>query len=74
MQTALHHHGLAVFDVAYLSGTRTRLFAALPELELPRGFRRAPIARWISAIASARTRTMVSRRLIAWGVIEAGRT
>jgi hypothetical protein len=29
----------ALFDLAYLSGGRSRLFTSVPELELPRGFR-----------------------------------
>ncbi|MDB5215863.1 MAG: uncharacterized protein JWO86_3790 [Myxococcaceae bacterium] len=53
----------ALFDVAYLSAGRTRLFAALPELELPRGFRRAELKRWVGRIPSERSRTITSRKL-----------
>jgi predicted transcriptional regulator of viral defense system len=53
----------ALFDVLYLSGTRTRLFRSLPELELPRGFALREVKRWIGTIRSARLRELVSRRL-----------
>lgn len=52
----------ALFDVFYLSGTRTRLFAALPELEFPRGFRVSLAHEWIARIASPRLRTIVKRK------------
>lgn len=53
----------ALFDVAYLSGGRSRLFTSLPELELPRRFRMSELERWTSRIPSARSRTMTIRRL-----------
>ncbi len=53
----------ALFDFLYLSPTRGRLFAALPELELPRGFRRSEVRAWADRIPSRRSRTMVRRRL-----------
>ncbi len=53
----------ALFDVAYLSAGRTRLFAALPEIELPRGFRRSELKRWLARIPSERSRTITSRKL-----------
>jgi predicted transcriptional regulator of viral defense system len=53
----------ALFDFAYLSPGRSRLFTSLPELELPRTFRRSRIEPWISKIASARSRTITSRKL-----------
>lgn len=49
----------ALFDVAYLSGGRSRLFARLPELEVPRGFRRPLLREWtakIRAFLSGRAR------------------
>jgi hypothetical protein len=53
----------ALLDVFYLSPSSTRLFASLPEVELPHGFD----VRWARAraasIASARLRTLVTRRL-----------
>jgi predicted transcriptional regulator of viral defense system len=56
----------ALFDVAYLSAGRSRLFTALPELELPRGFRRAELQRWIGKISSERSRTITTRKLAAF--------
>ncbi len=53
----------ALFDFLYLSPTRGRLFAALPELELPRGFRRSVVREWVDRIPSARSRTIVARKL-----------
>jgi predicted transcriptional regulator of viral defense system len=53
----------ALFDIAYLSAGKSRLFAALPELELPRRFRRAELARWVSKIPSDRSRTITRRKL-----------
>jgi predicted transcriptional regulator of viral defense system len=60
----------ALFDVAYLSGVRSRLFASLPELELPRGFNRKELARWIERVRAPRRRAMVRQRLATWtGVV-----
>lgn len=56
----------ALFDLAYLSGGRSRLFAAVPELELPRRFDRRELDRWMKKIASRRGRTLVSSRLQRW--------
>jgi predicted transcriptional regulator of viral defense system len=53
----------ALFDFLYLSPTRGRLFAALPELELPRGFRRSIVREWVDRISSPRSRTIVARKL-----------
>lgn len=53
----------ALLDVFYLSGTRSRLFASLPELELPRAFKVDVARDWIARIPSARLRTVVARRL-----------
>jgi len=53
----------ALFDVAYLSGGRSRLFASLPELEIPRAFRWKELARWRDRIPSQRRRVLVTRRL-----------
>jgi len=55
----------ALFDFAYLSAGRSRLFTSLPELELPRGFRRAELKRWVAKIPSERSRTITERRLAA---------
>lgn len=53
----------ALFDFAYLSAGRSRLFTALPELELPRGFRRSELRDWIAKISSERSRTITQRKL-----------
>ncbi|GAC1352974.1 MAG: hypothetical protein NVSMB1_21410 [Polyangiales bacterium] len=53
----------ALLDLLYLSATRTRLFAALPELVLPPTFDRKVTAHWIARIGSASLRTMVRDRL-----------
>ena len=53
----------ALFDFAYLSGGRTRLFTSLPELELPPRFRKSELAKWLARIPSARSRTLTSARL-----------
>lgn len=56
----------ALFDCAYLSGGRSRLFTSLPELELPRGFRRRELRLWVERIPSARGRTLTARKLEAF--------
>lgn len=53
----------SLFDFAYLSSGRSRLFTNLPELELPRGFKRKELARWLAKIPSERSRTLTSRKL-----------
>lgn len=53
----------ALFDVAYLSSGRSRLFTSLPELELPRGFRRRELARWLAKVSSERARTLTEQKL-----------
>jgi predicted transcriptional regulator of viral defense system len=53
----------ALFDLAYLSGGRSRRFSSLPELELPRKFRRAELGRWLERIPSARSKTLTARKL-----------
>jgi hypothetical protein len=47
----------------YLSPTRSRLFAALPEPELPRGFRRGVVREWVPRIPSQWLRAIVSGEL-----------
>jgi predicted transcriptional regulator of viral defense system len=49
----------ALLDVLYLSAARSRLFARLPELELPRGFDMRECRRWINRIPAPYRRTMV---------------
>ncbi|MGQ0507689.1 MAG: hypothetical protein ACT4TC_20495 [Myxococcaceae bacterium] len=53
----------AVFDLAYLAGTRSRLFRRPPELELPAKLRRQEIRRWAKLIPSSRRRTQVLRQI-----------
>ena len=53
----------ALFDVAYLSGGRSRLFAHLPELELPARFHHTRLREWTRRIAASRKRSMVKTRI-----------
>ncbi len=53
----------ALFDLAYLSGGRSRLFTAVPELEIGKKFRWLELRRWVGRIPSARARTLVEERL-----------
>jgi len=53
----------ALFDFAYLSAGRSRIFTSLPELEVPRGFHRKELARWLTKISSERSRTITQRKL-----------
>ena len=53
----------ALADYLYLTPTRTRLFAALPELELPASFRVETTRGWLQRIRSPRLRTIAERRL-----------
>jgi predicted transcriptional regulator of viral defense system len=53
----------ALLDTLYLVPARSRLFARLPEVELPERFSRAEARRWLARIPSRSRRTMVARRL-----------
>ncbi len=53
----------ALFDLAYLTPSRSRLFTRLPELEIPRGFRIQELRHWIARIAGEHRRAMVEARL-----------
>jgi hypothetical protein len=53
----------ALIDTLYLGQTRSRLFAHLPEVELPHGFDRREARRWIDRIAATPRRLAASRRL-----------
>ena len=55
----------ALLDMLYLSATRNRLFARLPELELPRSFDRRRAQHWISRITSPQLARTVQRRYAA---------
>lgn len=53
----------ALVDYLYLSPGRSRLFRALPELELPRTFSKQKISEIISKIPSRRRRSLVQAKL-----------
>jgi len=53
----------ALVDYLYLSPSRSRLFAALPELELPPHFSRRAALRWAARVPEGRARTIVSGAL-----------
>lgn len=53
----------ALFDLVYLSPTRSRLFVRLPELELPRSFRWSETAHWTKQIAGKSRRAFVEAKL-----------
>lgn len=53
----------ALLDVLYLSGQRGRLFGALPEVELPRRFRRSLAEYWVRRIETRRLATLVREKL-----------
>jgi len=53
----------ALFDIAYLSSGRSRLFTTLPELEIPEKLRRRELGAWLKKVPSERSRTIVMRSL-----------
>jgi hypothetical protein len=53
----------ALVDTLYLAPARSRLFAALPEVELPRGFRAREARRWVARIPAGPRRLLVEQRL-----------
>jgi predicted transcriptional regulator of viral defense system len=53
----------ALFDLLYLSPTRSRLFVKLPEADYPHLFRWAEVARWAKRIAGKNRRSFVERKL-----------
>lgn len=53
----------ALFDLAYLSATRARLFARPPELELPRALDRSALQSWLERVGPPERRTQTRRRL-----------
>jgi len=55
----------ALLDLLYLTPARSRLFAALPEVEIPRGFDLREARRWITKIRPGARRLAVERRLAA---------
>jgi predicted transcriptional regulator of viral defense system len=55
----------ALFDLLYLGPTRSRLFAHLPEIDIPRAFRWREISQWTKKIAGKSRRAYVERKLAA---------
>ena len=53
----------ALIDTLYLGPTRSRMFAHLPEIEIPKGFDRRKAREWIARIPVGPRRTSVERRL-----------
>ncbi len=53
----------ALMDVLYLTSARSRLFARLPEIEIPRGFRIQECRRWIGRIQERSRKATVQARL-----------
>ncbi len=55
---------LGTYSVHYVQpSSRGRMFASLPELELPPAFRRRAAREWIQRIPSKRLKTIVAQRL-----------
>ena len=55
----------ALFDVIYLAPGRSRLFARLPELDIPRGFHWQHLHGNVRQVNSTSRRTFLSRRITA---------
>lgn len=53
----------ALFDLLYLSPTRTRLFVHLPEIEFQKSFRWAEVVHWTKKIAGNSRRAFVEQKL-----------
>jgi predicted transcriptional regulator of viral defense system len=53
----------ALLDTLYLGPTRSRMFAHLPEVEIPRGFDRRKAHEWVARIPAGPRRTSVEQRL-----------
>jgi predicted transcriptional regulator of viral defense system len=53
----------ALFDLLYLGPTRSRIFAGLPEMELPKSFRWSEVSRWARKIVGKSRRAFVERKL-----------
>lgn len=53
----------ALFDLLYLAPARSRLFAHLPEIEIPRSFRWARLRKYLPSIRSRSRRTYVQERM-----------
>jgi predicted transcriptional regulator of viral defense system len=53
----------ALLDVLYLTPARSRLFAALPEVEIPSNFDKKEARRWVRRIPKGPRRRAVQQRL-----------
>jgi predicted transcriptional regulator of viral defense system len=53
----------ALFDTVYLGHAGGKKSSALPEIELPKGFKRQVLRTWIFRIKAKRLRTLVGQRL-----------
>jgi predicted transcriptional regulator of viral defense system len=53
----------ALLDLLYLTPTKSRLFAVLPELELPKSFSKKVAYEFLNRIQSKRRQSLVARRL-----------
>ncbi len=53
----------ALIDTLYLGPTKSRMFAHLPEIEIPKGFDRRKALEWLARIPVGPRRTSVKRRL-----------
>lgn len=53
----------ALFDLVYLAPARSRLFATLPELEIPRGFAWKRTAEYTALVRSPGRRAFITERL-----------
>ncbi len=53
----------ALFDTLYLAPGRSRLFAKLPELEIPRGFRWQQLKRYTALVKSPSRRTFLTENI-----------
>lgn len=53
----------ALFDALYLAPARSRLFAKLPELEIPRGFRWRELRALMALVKSSTRRLHIERRI-----------
>jgi predicted transcriptional regulator of viral defense system len=53
----------ALLDTLYLGPTRSRMFADLPEIEIPKGFDRRKAQEWVARIPAGPRRASVEQRL-----------
>ncbi|MCW5558780.1 MAG: hypothetical protein KIT22_13245 [Verrucomicrobiae bacterium] len=53
----------ALFDLLYLSPTRSRLFVRLPEIDFPKSFRWIEVVRWTQLIAGISRRAFVEQKV-----------